>query len=109
MPGVNLGGWLVLEKWMDSDAFTGPFSNAVDQWTFDSIPGAEEALITHRSTYFTDDDINTIAATGINALRIPIGFWAYDNSGTPYIQGADTFLEKAIGRAKSASMKVWID
>jgi glucan 1,3-beta-glucosidase len=94
---------------MDSDAFTGPFSTAVDQWTFDSIPGVEEALITYWSAYFTDDDVNTIAATGINALRIPIGFWAYGNSGTPYIQGADTFLEKAIGWAKSASMKVWID
>lgn len=107
--GVNLGGWLVLEEWMDSDAFAGAFSNAVDQWTFDSIPGAEEALTTHWSTYFTEDDINTIAATGINALRIPIGFWAYNNSGTPYIQGADAFLEQAIGWAKTAGMKVWVD
>jgi aryl-phospho-beta-D-glucosidase BglC (GH1 family) len=104
--GVSLGGWLILEKWMNWDAFTGAFSNAVDQWTFDSIPGAEEALMTHWSTYFTEDDINTIAATGINALRIPIGFWAYGNSGTPYIQGADAFLEKAIGWAKTANMKV---
>jgi glucan 1,3-beta-glucosidase len=107
--GHNLGGWIVLEKWMDGDAFTGSFSNAVNQWTFDSIPGAEEALMSHWSTYFTEYDINTIAATGINALRIPIGFWAYDNSGTPYIQGADAFLQRAIGWAKAASMEVWVD
>ena len=42
-------------------------------------------------------------------LRIPIGYWAYDNSNTPYIQGADAFLDQAIGWARSAGMKVWID
>jgi glucan 1,3-beta-glucosidase len=81
---------------MDSDAFTGAFSNAVDPWTFDSITGAEEALMTHWSTYFSENDINAIVTTGINALRIPIGFWAYDNSDTPYIQGADAFLSKQL-------------
>jgi glucan 1,3-beta-glucosidase len=95
-----------VDEW---DAFTGSFSNAVDQWTFDSITGAEEALMGHWNTYFTEYSINTIAATGIYALRIPIGFWAYDNSGTPYIQGADAFLERVIGWAKAASMKVWVD
>jgi glucan 1,3-beta-glucosidase len=107
--GVNLGGWLVLEKWMDSDAFTGAFSDAIDQWTFDSTPGAADALMTHWNSYYTEGDIKTIAATGINALRIPIGFWAYDNSNTPYIKGADVFLERALGWAKNANMKVWID
>lgn len=94
---------------MNWDAFTGPFANAVDQWTFDSISGAEDALKTHWDTYFTEADIRTIAATGINALRIPIGYWAYDNAGTPYIQGADAYLEKAIGWARNAGMKVWVD
>ncbi|KAF4628737.1 hypothetical protein G7Y89_g9410 [Cudoniella acicularis] len=107
--GVNLGGWLVLEKWMDSDAFTGAFASAVDQWTFDSTTGAQAALETHWSTFFTEDDIKTIAATGINALRIPIGFWAYDNANTNYISGADAYLEKAIGWARNAGMKVWVD
>lgn len=107
--GVNLGGWLVLEKWMDWDAFTGDFANAVDQYTFDSIDGAAAALETHWSTYFTESDIQDLAATGINALRIPIGYWAYNNDNTPYLQGADAYLEKAIGWARSANMKVWVD
>lgn len=107
--GVNLGGWLVLEKWMNSDAFTGSFANAADQYTFDSISGAADALKTHWDTFFTQSDIQTMAATGINALRIPIGFWAYDNANTPYIQGADAYLEKAISWARAANMKVWVD
>lgn len=106
--GVNLGGWLVLESWMD-DVFTGPFAGAVDQWTFDSIPGALPALEEHWSTWFTEEDIKNISATGINALRIPIGYWAYNNTGTPYIMGADSYLELAISWARNSKMKVWID
>lgn len=93
---------------MDGDLFSGDFASAVDQYTFDSIPGAEAALQTHWETFFTESDIATIAATGINALRIPIGFWAYDNTNTPYIKGADKYLELAIGWARDHGMKVWV-
>ena len=65
--GVNIGGWLILEKWMNPDVFTGPFAEAIDQWTFDSTPGAAEALQTHWSTYFTEADIWTIKSYGFNA------------------------------------------
>lgn len=107
--GVNLGGWLVLEQWITPEVFTGDFNDAVDQYTFDSINGASAALQDHWSTYFTSSDFQALAATGINALRIPIGYWAYDNSDTPYIQGADAYLEKAIGWARTAGLKVWVD
>jgi glucan 1,3-beta-glucosidase len=108
--GVNLGGWLVLEKWMDGDAFSGAFASAKDQYTFDSRPGAAEALKKHWDTYLTEADIQTLAKTGINALRIPIGYWAYDTNATkPYLKGADVYMDKAIGWARAAGMKVWID
>ncbi|KAL5319971.1 hypothetical protein ACEPPN_013030 [Leptodophora sp. 'Broadleaf-Isolate-01'] len=107
--GVNLGGWLVLEKWINPDAFTGAFSSAIDQYTFDSIYGSSTALEKHWSTFFTESDIQTLAATGLNALRIPIGYWAYDNSGTPYQKGADAYLEKAIEWARNCGMYVWVD
>jgi glucan 1,3-beta-glucosidase len=94
---------------MDSDVFTGQFSSASDQWSFDSLPGAKEALEQHWSTFITESDIQTLASAGINALRIPIGYWAYDNTNTPYIQGADQYLEQAIEWARTYGMKVWID
>lgn len=76
---------------------------------FDSVSGAKAALEKHWSTYFTESDIRKIASTGMNALRIPIGYWAYNNAGTPYHQGADAYLEKAIGWARSNGMKVRVD
>lgn len=105
--GVNIGGWLVLEKWMTSDVFSD--TNATDQWTFDQTDGAEAALQEHWSTYFTEDDVTTIASWGINAVRIPIGYWAYNNTGTPYISGADAYLEKAIEWCRAAGIKVLVD
>jgi glucan 1,3-beta-glucosidase len=107
--GVNLGGWFILEKWMNPDVFTGNFANAWDQYSFDSIDGAAAALKDHWDTWITEDDITDLKNAGINALRIPIGFWAYDNANTPYVQGADAYLEKAIGWARTAGMKVWVD
>ncbi|KUJ19956.1 putative glucan 1,3-beta-glucosidase [Mollisia scopiformis] len=94
---------------MDSDAFTGDFANAADQYTFDSISGASSALQQHWSTYYTESDIQALAATGLNALRIPIGYWAYNNTGTPYLTGADAYLDQAITWARAAGMYVWVD
>lgn len=66
--GVNIGNWLVLEKWMDStNLFSGPFANAIDQWTFDSTPGAKAALQQHWSTWFTEADVEIIKSWGLNA------------------------------------------
>ncbi len=65
--GVNIGGWLISEKWMTPHLFSGPFAEASDQWTFDSTPGAAEALQNHWSTYFTEADVWTIKSYGFNA------------------------------------------
>ncbi|KAL9113358.1 MAG: hypothetical protein Q9227_002399 [Pyrenula ochraceoflavens] len=108
--GVNVGNWLILEKWMDStQLFSGNFGDASDQYTFDQISGSQSALQQHWSTWFTEADVQKLASTGINALRIPIGWWAFDNSSAPYQQGAADYLDQAIGWARNANMKVWID
>jgi glucan 1,3-beta-glucosidase len=43
------------------------------------------------------------------SLRIPIGFWSFDNTGTPYLSGAQDFLDLAIGWARKHKMLVLID
>ena len=44
-----------------------------------------------------------------NSLRIPIGYWAFDNANTPYLSGASDYLDLAISWARSAGLKVWVD
>ncbi|OCK80173.1 glycoside hydrolase family 5 protein [Lepidopterella palustris CBS 459.81] len=92
---------------MTPDVFNG--TDAVDQWTFDQNPSALQRLRNHWESFFTEDDVIKLASYGINALRIPIGFWAYDSADTPYRPGADIFLHQAILWARGQGMKVWID
>ena len=105
--GVNIGGWLLLDATLNAQLLSA--ASAVDEWTFDSLSGASEKLSSHWDSYFQETDVQFLKTSGVNAIKIPIGYWAYDNSGTPYQQGADAYLEKAISWAEAAGMKVWID
>lgn len=92
---------------MNSDVFSG--TTATDQWSFDQTTGAAAKLQAHWSSYFNETDVALIASWGINALRLPIGYWAYNNTGSPYISGADAYLEQAIGWARNHGLKVLVD
>lgn len=65
--GVNIGGWLILEKWMNGDVFTGAGAGAADQFNFDSTDGAAQGLEKHWSTWFTQADVQSLKSYGINA------------------------------------------
>jgi glucan 1,3-beta-glucosidase len=86
--GVNLGGWLVLEKWMTPSLFAG--TNAIDEYTFVRTAGAAQKITHHRDTFITEGDFAWLKANGINAVRVPIGFWGIEQrepllSTMPYI------------------------
>ncbi|KAF2861227.1 glycoside hydrolase family 5 protein [Piedraia hortae CBS 480.64] len=109
--GVNIGGWLILEPWMNSDLFNG--IDAKDQCTFDKVARQNDtlrqSLYKHWDTYFTEADMQKLASWGINAVRIPIGYWAYRDPYQLYITGADAYLERAIGWAREYGIKVLVD
>ncbi|ORX38488.1 putative cellulase [Kockovaella imperatae] len=112
--GINIGGWLVLEPWITPSLFAATGNDAiVDEWTFCSMQKyqtASAALKQHWDTWYTESDFQAIAAAGLNHVRIPIGFWAYDISGgEPYIQGAAAYLDNAIQWARQNNLKVQID
>jgi len=112
--GVNLGGWLVLEPWITPSLFddTGN-TNIVDEWTFGQLQSkatATAALTTHWNTWITESDFEAIAKAGLNHVRLPIGYWAWDISGgEPYIQGQLAYLTKAVQWASDTGLKVIID
>ncbi len=71
---------------------------------------ASSRLTNHWNTWITQDDFSQIAAAGLNHVRIPIGYWAISPlDGDPYVQGQLPILDKAIGWARSAGLKVMID
>lgn len=103
--GVNLGGWLVLEKWMTPALFSG--IQAADEYTFMQSPGAKEKIDKHRREFITEDDFKWLAANKINAVRIPVGYWILQSDG-PYIEGVK-YLDWAIKTAKKYNIRVLID
>lgn len=63
--GVNIGAWLILEKWMTPELFDG--TDAVDQYTFDQTEQAADKLHSHWASYFTEADVKKLKTYGVNA------------------------------------------
>ncbi|KZT55844.1 glycoside hydrolase family 5 protein [Calocera cornea HHB12733] len=113
--GVNLGGWLVLEPWITPSIFDNTGNNAiVDEWTFgqymDYDTGAN-ILWNHWGSWVQESDFAAIAAAGLNHVRIPIGYWAFDTSaGEPYFHlNQYDYLKTAVGWAGNYGIKVLVD
>jgi glucan 1,3-beta-glucosidase len=105
--GVNLGGWLVLEKWMVPDVYRG--TDAPDEYSLSLALGdkAEARLQRHRETFITAEDFRWIKNCGLNAVRLPVGYWALE-APKPFV-GADDFLDFAFEQARQNDLKVVLD
>ena len=92
--GVNLGNWLVLEKWMSPALFEG--TTAEDEYYLPTQLSKEvyEARIKiHRSEYITERDFTRIKAMGMDAVRIPVPYFIFGDR-EPFI-GCVEELDKA--------------
>jgi len=117
--GVNLGGWLVLEKWMAPSVFEG--LEAVDETSYCVEMGAnaEKALKKHWDAFITREDFVWLANVGINAVRIPLGHWifgpdypyhaSYGKYPYPYVQGGIAVLDRAFDWVEELGLLVVLD
>lgn len=108
LKGVNLGGWLVLEKWMAPHLFDG--TNADDEYYLPQELSEKEYLarITqHRSNFITEADFLRIASTGFNLVRIPVPYFIFGDR-KPFI-GAIAELDRAFNWAEAYGLKILID
>ncbi|KAF2681065.1 glycoside hydrolase family 5 protein [Lentithecium fluviatile CBS 122367] len=111
--GVNIGGWLVLEPWITPSIFENTGRNdVVDEYTLGEKLGQDAALQIlrkHWDSWATWNDFKKIADSGFNLVRIPIGYWAYDAFGSPYVEGAAPYMDAAIDWARGLGLKIIID
>ncbi|KAL4124246.1 hypothetical protein PRIC2_010083 [Phytophthora ramorum] len=111
--GVNLGGWLVAEHWMTADA---AFWNGVDdrfansgEYTAITKAASPDSIRSklkdHHANFISEDDIEQIAAAGLNTVRVPLGFWllGYDkhdlssqHEWEAYTRGTLVYLDQLI-------------
>ena len=92
--GVSLGGWLVMEI---NPSHRGPGSSPDlrPNWMFDAIEATSElgfvtalrevsdefavrTMRNHWAGYIPDAALDAAAALGVNAVRVPVGYWIMD-------------------------------
>ena len=120
--GVNLGGWLVLEKWMKKSLFEGMAANDETSWCVElGRAEASRRLREHWDAWITESDFAWIAAHGLNAVRIPVGHWIFGSASGypyheryganphPYVDGGIERLDRAFDWAEKFGLMVLID
>jgi glucan 1,3-beta-glucosidase len=105
--GVNLGAWLVLERWMTPDTYRG--TDAPDEYTLCLMLGdqAKGRLNDHRDTFMTADDFRWIKNCGLNAVRLPVGYWALE-APKPYIE-CSSYIDFALEQCQQNDLKLLLD
>lgn len=115
--GVNIGGWLLLEPGPSAALFE-RYGPASCEWDLmvkmrETLgdEGARLALQAHRETFVTEEDFRRIRALGLNAVRIPFGYWAVAElaAGEVYVGPFIEYLDRAVGWCKSLGLQVLLD
>jgi glucan 1,3-beta-glucosidase len=68
---------------------------------------AQARLQQHRETFITAQDFRWIKNCGLNAVRLPVGYWALE-APKPFVEAAD-FVDFALYQADRNSLKVVLD
>ncbi len=108
LKGVNLGNWLVLEKWMDPSLFEG--TDAEDETELVhklSKPECESLYQRHRSTFITEEDFKALKQMGVDAVRIPVPHFIFGDY--PPFLGCIDVLDRAFEWALAYGLVILID
>ncbi len=106
--GVNLGNWLVLEKWMLPEMFAG--TGAEDEVGLNrkvSSDKLKEKMKEHRDTFITEKDFAFIKEQGIGLVRIPVPYFIFGDR-EPF-HGCIEYLDKAFDWAEKYGLQILID
>lgn len=108
MKAVNLGNWLVLEKWMSPDLFDGTSAeDEVHLWRQLSETAARERFKVHRDTWIHERDFIYLAANGVELIRIPVPYFVFGDVA-PFF-GCIEYLDRAFEWARRHGQNILID
>ncbi len=105
LQGVNLGGWLIVERWMTPSLFKG--SDAIDEYTLAATPQGRKKLERHRATFIQEEDFAWMASHDVEIIRIPFGYWLFVEDHN-YVGGLAQ-LDWAVEMAEKYHIKVLLD
>ncbi|MBR3328748.1 MAG: cellulase family glycosylhydrolase [Atopobiaceae bacterium] len=105
--GVNLGNWLVLERWMKPSLWAG--SDAEDVYGLErDVPKEvlEPRLAQHYDTYVTLQTFKKLAELGVDLVRLPVPYWTF---GSAHHKPVVQYVDRAFGWAEQVGLKILID
>lgn len=78
--GTNLGSWFVLESWMVPSLWEKHNCSRRTQdgsYLFEKCLGdrAKPVMEQHWATFITENDFAEMSKSGVNAVRLPVGWW----------------------------------
>ncbi len=105
--GVNLGNWLVLEKWMGASPLASAQSED-DRGLIDEFDAEERAaaMERHYATYLTEFDFVWLSQVGVDLVRIPVPYHIF---GTAHHTACIEYLDQAFLWAERWGLKILID
>jgi len=116
--GVNLGGWLLLEPGPAKALFSRHLLpggvEATCEWDLMEVLHRDrcvEEIELHRRTYIGKADFEQIRSCGLNAIRLPFGYWTVlgPAAGEPYVGPALEYIDKAVDWAEEYGLQVVLD
>lgn len=105
MNGINLGGWLVIEKWMTPSLFKD--IEATNEFELSGTKQGRARIKKHHASFITENDLKWLKEQGIEILRVPIGYWIFgdDKRYEPAIERLDWLVATSL----SYGLKVLLD
>lgn len=103
--GVNLGGWLVIEKWMTPSLFRG--IQASNEFELSKTKEGRARIRKHHRAFVTEKDLKWLKEQGIDILRVPVGYWVFGDDKR-YVPAVDR-LDWLVATSLSYGLKVLLD
>jgi aryl-phospho-beta-D-glucosidase BglC (GH1 family) len=115
--GVNLGSLFVMEPWMAGNEWN-TMGCGSTQSEFDCMiklgqAAGNKVFQAHWARWITESDFAEMASYGINTVRIPVGYWIYEDivyrDSEHFPQGGFPYLQKVCNWAANYGFYVIID
>lgn len=108
LKGINVGGWLVAERWMTPALFKGVEGGGELALSRElGVAEARKRLTQHRDKFITEKDFKDIKQLGFDFVRLPIGYWLFD--GTDDFIDGEHYIDKAFTWAKQYDLGIILD
>lgn len=110
--GANLGGWLVLEGWMDWYLLKRRHAKIPDEWTLIQRhggpldPRAIHLMRKHWNKFLKETYIDKMRDFGVTHFRVPLGWWLVDyDAADGFVDGGEYFLRRLMRWLKTRGMR----